>query len=33
MIDADIREFEMEEFHAKNGFAFFGAIRIHLLIV
>ncbi len=33
LIDADIGEFEMEEFHPISGFAFFGAILIHLLIV
>ena len=32
-IDADINEFEMEEFHPISGFAFFGAILIHLVIV
>jgi len=33
LIDADIGEFEMEEFHPITGFTFFGAILIHLLIV
>jgi hypothetical protein len=32
-IDLDIGEFEMEEFHPVSGFAFFGAILIHLLVV
>ena len=32
-IDADIGEFEMEEFHPISGFAFFGAILIHLIVV
>jgi hypothetical protein len=32
-IDADVGEFEMEEFHPICGFAFFGAILIHLVII
>jgi len=32
-IDLDFGEFEMEEFHPISGFAFFGAILIHLLVV
>jgi len=32
-IDADIGDFEMEEFHPISGFVFFGAILIHLVIV
>ena len=32
-IDTDIGDFEMEEFHPISGFAFFGAILIHLVIV
>jgi uncharacterized membrane protein len=32
-IDADFREFEMEEFHPIIGFAFVGAILIHLVII
>jgi hypothetical protein len=32
-IDADVGEFEMEEFHPISGFAFFGAILIHLVII
>jgi hypothetical protein len=33
LIDADIGEFEMEEFHPISGFAFFAAILIHLVII
>ena len=33
LIDADIGEFEMEEFHPISGFAFFGAILIHLVVI
>jgi len=33
LIDADIGEFEMEEFHPVSGFAFFGAILIHLVVI
>jgi hypothetical protein len=32
-IDADFGELEMEEFHPVSGFAFFGAILIHLLVI
>jgi hypothetical protein len=32
-IDADFGELEMEEFHPVSGFAFFGAILFHLLVV
>ena len=32
-VDADVGNFEMEEFHPISGFAFFGAILIHLVIV
>jgi len=33
LIDADFGEFEMEEFHPIVGFAFVGAILIHLVII
>ena len=33
LIDANIGEFEMEEFHPISGFAFFGAILIHLVVI
>jgi hypothetical protein len=33
VIDADIVDFEKEEFHPISGFAFFGAMLIHLLTV
>jgi hypothetical protein len=33
LIDADFGEFEMEEFHPIGGFAFFGAILIHLVVI
>jgi len=33
LIDADIGEFEMEEIHPIIGFAFFGAILIHLVVI
>ena len=33
LIDADFGEFEMEEFHPIVGFAFVGAILIHLVLI
>ena len=33
IIDAEFGEFEMEEFHPIVGFAFVGAILIHLVII
>ncbi len=33
LIDADIGEFEMEEIHPISGFAFFGAVLIHLVVI
>lgn len=33
LIDADIGELEMEEIHPIIGFAFFGAILIHLVVI
>lgn len=33
LIDADFGELEMEEFHPIVGFAFVGAILIHLVVI
>jgi hypothetical protein len=33
LIEADFGELEMEEFHPVIGFAFLGAILIHLLVI